>query len=580
MKDKTSDKTNPQSEKPLEYKLELTATAAATGYFTCRPAEDLGMDDIISLLRCTPFDEFMHTLLLNRLCALPEKDLAAFSQEAQDDDDPLLTAVGYEAGLLGKMPLPIKKRIDKIDPRALTPHTPLIIIKNKSAKDHDLHRKWISLFKENLLGHHPLPRPENNPLPLLFDPKCLEIQYAYRTDIAAIHQKHGSGKTDSSFFSLEQTTQKALEILEETGILDGGEMRHESSLSPYSLLRRWRMSVSVQNGRHRYRLSGIQTSYGRGLSLNAARASNLMEILERYASFAGFEGTRIKGYRSGYEMVHSSFSSMEDKGLSALDPNQLCLESVYQDEKLYWMEAGTPGDGKYKSTWVPAQIVFPFCNLDEPCLFSGLGTTGLASGNTMAQAKVAALLEIFERDAEAIMPYDLSQCFRVESHEKDISLLLDAYKSAGIDVVFQDLTSAFGIPCCKCFVRGLDGSVSKGVGAHLSARKALVSAMTETPYPFPHGPESAKLPGGLVMVPLERLPDYSTGNPDLDLAILEDILSQNHLTPIYVDLTRKDTGIPVVRAVVPGLEIMADFDEFSRVSPRLFHNYLDLWKKI
>jgi ribosomal protein S12 methylthiotransferase accessory factor YcaO len=82
------------------------------------------------------------------------------------------------------------------------------------------------------------------------------------------------------------------------------------------------------------------------------------------------------------------------------------------------------------------------------------------------------------------------------------------------------------------------------------------------------------------MVPLENLPNYSTGQPETDLAILEEVLSENGLQPIYVDLTRKDTGIPVVRAIVPGLEIMADFDAFSRVSPRLFYNYLKMAKSI
>jgi ribosomal protein S12 methylthiotransferase accessory factor YcaO len=40
-----------------------------------------------------------------------------------------------------------------------------------------------------------------------------------------------------------------------------------------------------------------------------------------------------------------------------------------------------------------------------------------------------------------------------------------------------------------------------------------------------------------------------------------------------VDITRADIGIPVVKAIVPGLEIMADFDAFSRVSPKLFTRY-------
>jgi ribosomal protein S12 methylthiotransferase accessory factor YcaO len=337
------------------------------------------------------------------------------------------------------------------------------------------------------------------------------------------------------------------------------------------------MNLSVVNKRNRYTLSGSQTSYGRGLSLDVARASNLMEIAERYASFASFVGDLITGYKTAYRLTYGSFTSLQDRGIPVLDPNGLSLEAGYDNEPLHWIEAETAIDGKKESLLIPVQTGFPFCNLDEPDLFSGLGSTGLASGNTLAQAKFSALLEIFERDAEATTPYAPSLCFIAESDDPAIAPLLDAYRNAGINIFFQDMTSGFGVPCCKCFVRGPDGKIAKGVGAHLCAKKALLSALTETPYPFPNGLRSGPAPAGLLRVPLEKLPDYATGDPDLDLAILEEILVKNGYRPIYLDLTREDTDIPVVRAVVPGLEIMADFDEFSRVSQRLFLNYLHLF---
>ena len=44
--------------------------------------------------------------------------------------------------------------------------------------------------------------------------------------------------------------------------------------------------------------------------------------------------------------------------------------------------------------------------------------------------------------------------------------------------------------------------------------------------------------------------------------------------PVYVELTREDLELPVVRAIVPGLELTADFDAHSRPSVRLFRRYL------
>jgi len=45
---------------------------------------------------------------------------------------------------------------------------------------------------------------------------------------------------------------------------------------------------------------------------------------------------------------------------------------------------------------------------------------------------------------------------------------------------------------------------------------------------------------------------------------------------IYADLARSGVGLPVVRAIVPGMEILADFDRHARVHPRLYANYLKL----
>ena len=76
----------------------------------------------------------------------------------------------------------------------------------------------------------------------------------------------------------------------------------------------------------------------------------------------------------------------------------------------------------------------------------------------------------------------------------------------------------------------------------------------------------------------EELPDYSFGNADTDLALVEAVLAANGLDPIYVDLTRKDINLPVVRALLPGFALTADLDGACRVHPRLFGNYLNLFE--
>jgi len=260
-----------------------------------------------------------------------------------------------------------------------------------------------------------------------------------------------------------------------------------------------------------------------------------------------------------------------------LNPNDLNFEVPYNNEPLYWLECDRYNGLGLESILVPAQIVFLFSNLDEISLFSGLGSTGFASGNIIEEAKINALLEMIERDSEATAPYDSSRCFKIETDDPQISTLLSDYHSKGIEVQFQDMTSHVGIPCYKCFVITQDGSVVKGTGAHLNGKRALLSAMAETPYPYPSGPPSQSGPRGLSMRKLDNLPDYSSGSVYSDLNLIENLLSGNGYFPVYIDLTRKDLLIPVIRVLVPGMELMADFDCFSRVSPRLFNNYLHMF---
>jgi len=257
----------------------------------------------------------------------------------------------------------------------------------------------------------------------------------------------------------------------------------------------------------------------------------------------------------------------------ALDLSRVRLEVPYEGQKIYWMPGEERFEGGLRPILVPVQFVYLFCNLEEQSLFSALGSTGLASGNTLAEAKVHALCESLERDAEAVTPFDLSRCFRLTARDERVARLLSDYEEANLHVWFMDCTSEFGVPCYKAVVLGRHGDVNKGMGAHLSGPRAVVSAMTEIPYPFP-GPATLPAPEGLPVRVLEELPDHSSGSAEGDLMVLEQTLAECGYPPSYVDLTRADLGIPAVRAVIPGLEWVADFDRFSRLPPRLYANYL------
>ena len=228
-----------------------------------------------------------------------------------------------------------------------------------------------------------------------------------------------------------QTYALAMERLYGLGILDGPEMRHHASLAPWGLLRRWKLDRATCSGRFNHRLDGLMTSYGRGLCLEDAQASLAMEIVERYSSFADIRGLRISGSGDEGEI---RVATCRELGDSALDPNSMRLEVPYAGQTLHWM---TARDRHGQARFVPVQSVYLFTNLDEIRLFSGLGSTGLASGNTPEEAKVSGLLEVVERDAEAVGVFDPARCFRVQSGDEGINQVLDQYRAQGIDPRFS-----------------------------------------------------------------------------------------------------------------------------------------------
>ena len=371
----------------------------------------------------------------------------------------------------------------------------------------------------------------------------------------------------------QHTAAEALASLATCGVIAGTEMRHESSLAPVGLLRNWNVDIAVRNGKLDYTLQGEATTWGRGLSIATARASYSMEMVERASAYLSVDGDAITDRLHPTPIVRASHAELLAQGRAATDPRGLPIDAEYNDQPLYWMEGRGVSDS---AILVPVQAVGLFCNLDEPALFLSPGSTGMASGNTLDEAKVGALTEILERDAEATVPWRRGQCFELLADgEHPLAVLLADYARRGIHVWFRDMTTEFGVPCYQSFVTCSDSSVVRGAGAGLSGAGALLSALTETPYPYPNGPASAPVPAGLAQRRLSELPDYRLGSPSDNLRLLEEVLISHGHAPVYVELTREDLEFPVVRAIVPGLELTADFDAHSRPSVRLFRRYLE-----
>lgn len=573
----------------IAYRYSHALTESTTGYFSCEPPEDMTFEDILLQLEQTPNDEFLHTTALRRIGIISPEELHRFFKQ----DIPVFKTLLYEAQLLSPSDSTLAEMVTALSVKrretlyAYTPLPYLSLAQNTVfwSSDTDI-AAWRSLFEANLLEFHPLPHPDDGDLPLpdIHDSQQ-DISYKKETlKQAFASQVSSKGKYPRwSRPPAEETAAQALTNLASAGVIAGVEMRHQSSLSPVGLLRHWQVAVSVQNGKLDYTLQGQATTWGRGLSLATARASYAMEMIERASAYLSIKGLELENLSQSCSLIRSTYTRLREQDRAALDPATLAPGGIpfvpSRTYELYWIE----GSSSAGTILVPVQAVGLFCNLDEPMLYLMPGSTGLASGNTLAEAKLSALTELLERDAEATVPWCRDQCFELvvsPSEDQVVAALLADYSARGIQIRFRELVTEFGLPCYQCFARKPDGVLVRGSGAGLSARQAILAAMTETPYPYPHGPASSPALAGLPQRNLSDLPDYSLESPARNLELLEYVLTSHGYQPVYVTLTREDLEFPVVRALVPGLESGIDFSRFSPPSSRLFRHYLRMFGKI
>lgn len=563
----------------MNYELKYVQTEGGVGWFFCVPAKNTDVREALEYLRNHPNDDFMHKYLLDSLKELAEYDLEKLIEEGKKGDL-LLLASTYEASTLYEKFHNLQKKFKDVDIPSLANYTPFIYIKWSLDKNYLCRRFWMKVFSDNIYSHRPLPSLEDTEFPV-------PLKSASGEQKKVVHIKDVWSKSDTRSLNTgtslrtvppRETVKKALDSLAVHNLLTAWETRTDSSLSPYGLERLWDVDINVSIGRNKWGLRGSQKSYGKGLKIHQARASYLMETVERYSAFSSFSDGQALGYKKEFNLVRSSYTDLKNKGLNVLDPNDVNLEVPYENQELYWIIADEiDGSGSHK-IYVPAQLIFLFCNLDEASMTTGITSNGLASGNTMDEAKLHALLEYIERDSEKTVLYLPERCFLLEAEDSAVDDILSSCKKKGIHIQFLEMIPDFGVPCYKAFVQTLTGGTLKGCGAHLDGKIAAVRALTELSYPYPYWCGSIPPPKELKTIYYEELPNYSSGNVTQDLGILEKLLIMNGFHPIYADLTRKDLDIAVVKVIIPGLEMMHVLDRFSNFNERQFRSYLEIIK--
>jgi ribosomal protein S12 methylthiotransferase accessory factor len=348
---------------------------------------------------------------------------------------------------------------------------------------------------------------------------------------------------------------------------------------------------------------------GKGFNAMQARASGLMEAVERYSSLPSSYGRQL---------IRDSYFELS-KRYSVLSPDDVCepLSVQYSNEMVMDYVQGFDLIS-HEQILVPAALVlFRYAQGGTAVNpFSYSHTSGLASGNVLEEAICHALCEVIERDASSLadlrssaFPFHfiniLADKFRDRGYEiseitsdnmvddpnlfpmldlegainKAARNLVNRFKAANISLMVKEITSDVGIPTFNAasveWLTPNYGYLAEGTGTHPDARIALVRAITELAQTRAANIQGARddlrkinyvgensedkrswqFMNSDRKVSLDEIESYYNEN------ILDDIkLILNHLKAvglkkvIVADLTVPWIGIPVVRAIVPGLE--------------------------
>lgn len=339
-----------------------------------------------------------------------------------------------------------------------------------------------------------------------------------------------------------------------------------------------RIGVPVVNA-FRPNSRSLSVSQGKGLTLQAAKASAVMEAIEGYHA-EEIDLDRLDGahndLRGSHRLIdHRRLAFLRDTEFDPARP-------------LQWIEGRDLMSGD--RVLVPSELVHTDYTLPRGpqagCFVAS--TNGLASGNDPVEAIVHAICEVIERDAHTL--WELRDLARKVATQLDLTSVndpaccevIERLRQANMEVGVWDMTGDVGVATFHCLItdaRLEHGHSGGGAGTHPCRDIALLRALTEavqvrTNYitgarddlegdEYTHKGIARKthyakrLMAGQSgrLVRYEDVPShvFDTLEEDLDWCLAR-LSSVGVSEMVAVDLTKPVFDIPVHRVIIPGLE--------------------------
>ena len=324
----------------------------------------------------------------------------------------------------------------------------------------------------------------------------------------------------------------------------------------------------------------VSVFQGKGVNLEAAKASGLMEAVE---TFHAENIDRPLKFVSRNDLQRES-------AVVQVDDLPMSTGGLFHDERrMLWIEGLDVNNDT--STWLPFDVVHADHSLTS--LSSGgcfqVSTKGLASGNSVLEAVNHALCEVIERDATTLWNYlpnagKLATEIELETVTDGVAVGLiqlctkppfalrvwEATSDIGVAVFIAELSEthdgsagawnkpAYGSGCHPSKEIGLIRSVTEAAQSRMTFIAGARDDLSWDDYEPDAGASLAER-RGTIGQPSRRnfdgVPSCSHDNFSADFDWIVARLTGCGLSQVLiVDLSLPGLGLAVVRAVVPGLE--------------------------
>ena len=331
----------------------------------------------------------------------------------------------------------------------------------------------------------------------------------------------------------------------------------------------------------------IAVSQGKGLDLDAAKASGVMEAAETYHA----ERISLPLKFGSYADLFDTHDLVDVDGLPRISGSRF-----HHALRTLWIEGRDVISDA--NVWLPYEVVHANYTLPLPpgsgCFVAG--TNGLASGNHLLEAVCHGLAEVIERDSTSVWnrldkrARDRTRIDLDTVEELACRGVLDNLLQAGLTVAVWETTTDIGIPSFYCMIvddQRRDAHLGAGAGCHPARQVALLRSLTEavqvrttyitgarddlstddyTTARMAEKQHQARTLMGSSRPSLQFVdgPTRESETFEADVAWMLDRLQAIGIEQVVVvDLARQEIGIPVVRVVVPGLEGPDDDDSYE-----------------